>query len=448
MKIVRDFSVTSAPYRPRKRWEPGELFANGAAGFWLDPSEPGSLFQDAAGTVPVTAPGQPVGLITDLSGFGLNASQGATARPTLGIIPATGRRNLASQTDDLTSRSAIGVSMSLSGPETPHGAVSTQISKSSLAFANTRLMSGLAGGTEYTVSILVRVGSFSHAGLMLASDGGTRFNRASFDLTTGGVSLIQQEGGAGPATFHFEDLGQWKRIAITATTGAPGAIAYFYPGIYNESAVGDVFAGALQIETASAPSAYQQVKSAFEITETGVSSLCNLHFDGVDDRLLTGTLDLSHTSQMTVIAGVEKLSDPTARGTVINFVDNGFRNFSLEVPRPTVGSTRWLHSGASTSREVEHLLQVGERALYTGLSDLDAPHLVLRANGAQVGQDMSLTGGGPFRSGPICIGDYVTPSGRRFHGRLYGLIVIDRWLTPTEIASAEAWMARKQGITI
>lgn len=34
---------------------------------WLDPSDPKTLFQDAAGTVPVTAPGQPVGLMLDKS---------------------------------------------------------------------------------------------------------------------------------------------------------------------------------------------------------------------------------------------------------------------------------------------------------------------------------------------------------------------------------------------
>lgn len=44
-----------------------KLFANGEQGFWYDPSDMGTMFQDAAGTTPVTAVGQPVGLLLDKS---------------------------------------------------------------------------------------------------------------------------------------------------------------------------------------------------------------------------------------------------------------------------------------------------------------------------------------------------------------------------------------------
>lgn len=44
-----------------------KLFANGEQGFAYDPNDLGTMFQDAAGTVPVTAAGQPVGLILDKS---------------------------------------------------------------------------------------------------------------------------------------------------------------------------------------------------------------------------------------------------------------------------------------------------------------------------------------------------------------------------------------------
>ena len=42
-----------------------KLFANGEQGFFYDPSDMGTMYQDAAGTVPVTAVGQPVGLVLD-----------------------------------------------------------------------------------------------------------------------------------------------------------------------------------------------------------------------------------------------------------------------------------------------------------------------------------------------------------------------------------------------
>jgi len=59
------------------------LFANGEAGAWYDPSDLSTLFQDAAGAVPVTADGDPVGLMLDTSGNGYHASQAVSAsRPT------------------------------------------------------------------------------------------------------------------------------------------------------------------------------------------------------------------------------------------------------------------------------------------------------------------------------------------------------------------------------
>ena len=65
------------PFTPRK------LFSTGAQGVWYDPSNISTLFQDAAMTIPVTASGDPVGAIMDLSGNGNHATQSVSAsRPT------------------------------------------------------------------------------------------------------------------------------------------------------------------------------------------------------------------------------------------------------------------------------------------------------------------------------------------------------------------------------
>jgi hypothetical protein len=63
-------------------FSPASLFASGEQGVWYDPSDLSTMFQDSAGTTPVTADGQPVGLILDKSGRGNHASQAtAAARP-------------------------------------------------------------------------------------------------------------------------------------------------------------------------------------------------------------------------------------------------------------------------------------------------------------------------------------------------------------------------------
>ena len=68
-------------------WTPRDIFRGSSPplGFWYDPSDLSTLFQDTAGTVPVTAAGQPVGMMMDKSGNGLHimALNGDSTRPIL-----------------------------------------------------------------------------------------------------------------------------------------------------------------------------------------------------------------------------------------------------------------------------------------------------------------------------------------------------------------------------
>lgn len=74
-----------------------------AAGCWLDPSDMTTLYQDAAGTTPVTAVEQPVGKILDKSGKGNHATQSVTAsRPVL-----SARYNLLTKTEDMANSAWI-----------------------------------------------------------------------------------------------------------------------------------------------------------------------------------------------------------------------------------------------------------------------------------------------------------------------------------------------------
>lgn len=69
---------------PVVAFSPRQLFANGEQGGWWDPSDLSTMFQDSAGTTPVTAVGQPVGLIRDKSGKGNHLLQAtAASRPVL-----------------------------------------------------------------------------------------------------------------------------------------------------------------------------------------------------------------------------------------------------------------------------------------------------------------------------------------------------------------------------
>lgn len=82
MKCIVDLSITSAPSRPRKHWNPEDLFQSIGQGALFDPSDKTTLFQDLGGTVPVASDGDAVALMVDKSGNGNHVAQsGPASRP-------------------------------------------------------------------------------------------------------------------------------------------------------------------------------------------------------------------------------------------------------------------------------------------------------------------------------------------------------------------------------
>ena len=84
MRLTTALNMTSTPvFYSRGGAVPfsiADLFASSEQGAWYDPSDLSTLFQDSAGTTPVTTAGQPVGLMLDKSGNGNHATQATAAR--------------------------------------------------------------------------------------------------------------------------------------------------------------------------------------------------------------------------------------------------------------------------------------------------------------------------------------------------------------------------------
>jgi hypothetical protein len=64
---------------PISLYDPSVIFVAGVDGAYFDPSDMATLFQDSAGTTPVTEFGQPVGLMLDKSGNGRHATQSSNS---------------------------------------------------------------------------------------------------------------------------------------------------------------------------------------------------------------------------------------------------------------------------------------------------------------------------------------------------------------------------------
>jgi hypothetical protein len=113
---LRDLSIVACPTNIAP-FNPTSLFASGEQGVWFDPSDFSTLFQDSAGTTPVTAAGQSVGKMLDKSGRANHVTQ-----PTAGKLPilqqdGNGKYYLAVD--------GVNDCMFTSGPSVPFAASST-----------------------------------------------------------------------------------------------------------------------------------------------------------------------------------------------------------------------------------------------------------------------------------------------------------------------------------
>ena len=125
-------------------FNPALLFAAGEQGAWYDPSDMSTLFQDSAGTTPVTAVEQPVGLVLDKSGNGNHASQPtAAARPVL-----SARKNLLTYSEDFTNAAWVAYSGLTKTADTL-----TFVNANSYAQYDSGTFGGAVTGTQVTFSL-------------------------------------------------------------------------------------------------------------------------------------------------------------------------------------------------------------------------------------------------------------------------------------------------------
>lgn len=169
----------------------GVLFSASEPGFTFEPWDITTLYQDRAGTTPVTAAGQSVGYRRDKSGRGNHEVAVSDAkRGVYGWMPKTGRRNLLNATDTLSTQSVTVTAVAhtlaftgtgtvtLSGASTAGPLIGTGASnRVTLTFTPT------AGSLTLTVS-----GSVTLAQLEIGSSA-TAYQRvvSQYDITEAGV---------------------------------------------------------------------------------------------------------------------------------------------------------------------------------------------------------------------------------------------------------------------
>jgi hypothetical protein len=195
------------------------LFTNGEQGAWYDPSDLSTLYQNSAGTIPVTTVEQPVGMIQDKSGNGNHAFQAtAASRPVLSarinVFPESEFRNGLA---DAPVRGGLITAESFSGLEGSRG-LGVGWDGATLTYAYKSI--SLVVSTPYILSVFVRMDD-GGAPVFLSSDTTNTLN--DFALNIGGSTRP-------PLDYVVEDFGDGL-YKVSAFYTTPNPIVNNHAGI-------------------------------------------------------------------------------------------------------------------------------------------------------------------------------------------------------------------------
>ena len=350
--------------------------------------------------------------------FGNHAVQSALgSRPMYGIEPKGGRRNLLTQTEDLTTVGgwSLASATSVGGATDPDAGATAFTLTATANNANILRASNLNTiGIQYVNSFYVRRVSGS-----------------------GAVSIYRDTGAEVAITL----TSSWVRYSTTWTaTGVNG-----YIGI-KLAVSGDV----VQIwhpqqETGSTATNYQRVTTAFDVTEAGVNTCHYCQYDGSDDGMVTNSIDFSGTDKMSVFAGVRKLSD-AVQGAIIESstgLQNGSLGFWTGGPILAGANYHFNSRGNATGTAITPTSYAAPITnVLTGLGDISGDTATIRVNGVQVAQTTTDQGTGNYGNYPLYIGRRGGIS-LPFAGRDYGILITGKLANATAIATTEMWLANK-----
>ena len=393
---------------------------------------------------------QPVNTLPT-SWLGNHASQATSAqRPTYGIVPAGGRRNLLTFTKEFDNAAWLlraGASVNPNQLVSPDGTANADVITTSATFATCRQVITVTANIPYTLSIFVRpVSGGTTVRLGMGNLTSTEYAGSRFNLTgAGSLGLIDI---AGTATITNRTVTQlangWYRCSITGTVNT----TELHPALDNHATtVMSYGVWGAQLEVGSTVTNYQRVVTAFEVTEVGVPSMSYLSFDGVDDGMLTGNI-VPGTDKVQAFVGVRKLSDAAA-GVVAELspavaANNGA--FAIRAPG-NAGANYYLESrgtlfaGALTPNNFPAPIT----NVVTVLGDIAGDSAIVRVNGTQAVSSTVDQGTGNYLTYPLHIGrraGAVLP----FNGQIFGLILrFGPNLSSGAITQAESWVSNKTG---
>jgi hypothetical protein len=190
---------------------------------------------------------------------------------------------------------------------------------------------------------------------------------------------------------------------------------------------------------------YQRVNTATDYDSTGFPVY--LRADGVDDGMVTNSINFTATDKMTVVAGVRKLSDAAA-GMLVELSTSGNSNpGAFYISAPEGGATYGVrvsgnngYNHATFTAPITNVISGSWNLAAATIAD----GVIDRFNGTL--NTANVTGttmpGGNFGNYPLYLFRRAGSS-FPFNGRLYGLTIVNKLLSTTELTQLETYTNSK-----
>ena len=384
---------TSLATRNRS-FSPALLFAANEPGGWYDPSDLSTMFQDRAGTTPVTATGQTVGLVLDKSrGLALGSELVTNGTFDTGLTGWT-----------------VGTDPAQVIPTWSNG----QVSLARGAGGNGGFLQTFTTGPDKSYWLSFTVVSVS-SGSTAVSLGGT-------------VTVV-----AGTGNFRL----------LIPRAAANSAGIQFWPSSTNATIVIDNVS-VKELAGNHLTQATLANRPIYQVDGTGRGYLL---FDGSDDFFVSPTITPG-IDKAQVFAGVRKLSDATAAFVMETSSAVSANTGAIAFCAPAHAGANYYFETRGTTTAItitRNIFAAPTTNVVTSIGDIAADTAIIRVDGTQEGTSVADQGTGNYLAHPMFVGRRGGTSSP-FNGRIYSLIVrFGANLTATQIAQTEAWVNSKTG---
>ena len=318
----------------------------------------------------------------------------------------------------------------------------------------------LTAGTVATLSVSIKQKTGTWARLILTDSINTNACVVHLDMSTGQLGTSGTTGTG--ATFVSSSVAPqdngFYRVNLTGIT--PGTTYRFFmdvviaDGSNTRLAGGEMFLWGADLRVANESSAlppYQRVVTATDYDTTGFPAF--LRFDGTNDALVTNSINFTATDEMSVFAGVRKLSDDervfvelsasisTSAGSflIVSGSNTGVDGVRVGWNSGARGSAALV--GAQISQA--YTFTAPDTAVLSSTHDISGDLSTIRRNALAGVSATGDKGTGNFGNHPLYIGARGTTQTVPFNGRLHSLIVLGRTVTPTELTQTEGYVEAK-----